>query len=726
MPDDIEKDVALRRSHKARLITNPNYFGNLTKLDIPDLPKAVLSITENTSFEELTCIGHNPATDIMVAIVEVKKGTGYLGDSCQPGSHEYVRFYLDYGDGTWVDHGVASFEAHDLGFDRDLCYAVPIRIQPKRRSCCDAEPVLPKVLAILSWNVMPPPNQPNWFPVWGNRLRRVVQIKPRNPILCHIIDQFETLKITKLNPVLAATIKDQIMALDPPEEVPAGLAELVEKIDRNDKLAVMRSVFPMVAKLAENDTDIEAWQALAALKQFDIDISIFDDFIIEPKFNTEFEDLRCVGLDRDLEMLHGVIQIKRPSGYSGGLCAKGSREYIAFYLDFGSGWEYQGTTSVDVHDIPQISRSGLWYQAQLPVKLDAHKKEWCKTGRARIRGILSWSSPPPANQPEFIPYWGDRQDCFIEIRPLPKGVPEGVFKPLLLSVGNMSVTKINAAGYANGMAEGGIFGPADDAPFGGTTLLKGGAFNLPGGPISYRIRLRRIADGTIWSFTDPFDADVTTFPSVIPVTQTITPVGEWYPYLPANPNVIVTGGLMGALRGLQDGLHEVWLDFHAGTGGAHLATTAAQPFMVDNTRPTADVEITSGAGNCGKFGIGEVIHGTYESLDAHSGVMTISVTPLPEAAPGQMVITPAALPPGHPLPPPIAIVVAGGNSRATLSYGALTLATGGSFGRWELDTTGMGPCGYNVRIDVRDRAIVGSSQIGWPAVDIEGFCLEKR
>ena len=53
-------------------------------------------------------------------------------------------------------------------------------------------------------------------------------------------------------------------------------------------------------------------------------------------------------------------------------------------------------------------------------------------------------------------------------------------------------------------------------------------------------------------------------------------------------------------------------------------------------------------------------------------------------------------------------------------YAALTLDTSGTTGTWELVTTGMAPCGYNIRIDGADRTIVNSGFIGWHAADIEG------
>ena len=119
MADD-KRELSLRHTQKLQLIQNPNYFGNLTELKIKDMPKPVLKKIGDKTFEELTCVGHNPGTNILTAIVEVKKGSGYLGDGCTDGSREYVRFYLDYGNGIWVDHGVASFGSHDLGFKNDL------------------------------------------------------------------------------------------------------------------------------------------------------------------------------------------------------------------------------------------------------------------------------------------------------------------------------------------------------------------------------------------------------------------------------------------------------------------------------------------------------------------------------------------------------------------------------------------------------------------------------
>lgn len=720
MPTD-ERNLELRRTFKLQLIQNPNYFGNLSELKIEGIPDPVEQKIGDTTFEELTCLGYNPETEILTAIVEIKQGSGYLGDACTDGSREYVRFYLDYGDGSWVDHGSASFNMHDLGFSDDLCYAVSVKIDPKKTNCCDRDPVLPRVRAILAWNVEPPADTPDYHPVWGNRLDRAIQIEPRSPIFCWFIDQFEAPGVSKIDPVLLKKVKDQLTLVEPPVKPAAAVAELVEKADQTDELASLRAVFPMVAKLAAGNTDIAAFQALKVLEPLEIDISKFDDFILHPKFNTTYEELHCVGLDREKDLLHGVIEIKRSSGYSGDLCSKGSREYIAFYLDFGSGWEYQGTTWVEVHDIDDVPEDGLWYQASLPVDLDDERKQWCETGRARIRGILSWSTPPAPFQPEFVPHWGDREECWIEIKPLPEGIPPGVVTPFIESIGSVPVNQIDGAGFANGASIGGTF-TADDSPFGGVIRIAGQIAFPTSNNLEYRVMVKGPSDATFKPWTKSFKVTVATVIggslSISTVTQTAS--GDWFEYIPQKAPVFksVAGNLLAPFTASEEGLHRVYIQIREAGSPILLAASGIEAFFVDDTRPAVEVEITSGAGNCGKFGVGEVISGTYSMSDLHSRSLTLSVTPSAEASGGHLAIT--SVVPAAPFPAP----TPGPSATSGLSYAAQTLTTSGASGTWELDTNGMDSCGYNIRIHGEDRTIVNSGAIGWEDSDIEGFCLE--
>ena len=709
---ELAREVQLRAVAKHHLALNPNYFGNLTDLKLPGfekLPGPVLKKMGDRSFEELTCIGYNPETEILTAIVRIKQEAGYSGGPCTDGSQEYVRFYLDYGDGTWVDHGMAGFNIHDLGCEEDLCYAVSIKIDPEKRTCCDRDPVLPTVRAILSWNTQPPPNMPDWIPVWGNRQTCDIQIDPRNWFLCNLIDILDV-GIQKIDPVLAKQATAALSALPKPQIAADATVEIKKAIESKDEIAVLRNVFPLVAKQSKIALSAEALLLPDLVSQFDFDIDLapFDDFIANPKFNTSYEELHCVGLDRDESLLHGVIKIKRPSGYSGDLCTNGSREYIAFYLDFGSGWEYQGTTWVDVYNIAQIPQDGLWYQASLPVDLEPHQQEWCETGKARIRGILSWNTAPTPNDPDYVAHWGDWEECDIEIKPLPEGVTPGATTPVLEAIGSMPVDRIDGAGYANGDNIGNTL-TADDAPFGGVIKMSGvvafaGATNL-----EYRIMVQGPSDAVPKAWTQSFDIYVTTVAggSVTFANQTQVANGDWFTYVPQTGAVFksVAENLLARFTATEDGLHTVYMEIRDAGTLAVLGSTAPEAFVVDNTRPVVNIDITNGGGNCGKFNVGDPIKGIFSMSDAHSGSLTLGVTPGAAANGAVPTIDPA-------------------NVTNTLTYAAGTLPTGGTSGTWTLDTNGMDPCGFNVRIDARDRTIVNSGSIGWPASDIEGFCLD--
>src|SRR6185369_17113895 len=87
--------LAARGAFRTLLAANPNYFGTLKDSSF----EAILAVESNTWYEELTCIGFNPARNQLDATVEIKRSSGYGGDLCQPGSREYVRFFVDSGSG---------------------------------------------------------------------------------------------------------------------------------------------------------------------------------------------------------------------------------------------------------------------------------------------------------------------------------------------------------------------------------------------------------------------------------------------------------------------------------------------------------------------------------------------------------------------------------------------------------------------------------------------------
>src|SRR5581483_3371540 len=114
-------------------------------------------------------------------------------------------------------------------------------------------------------------------------------------------------------------------------------------------------------------------------------------------------------------------QVKKPSGFSGGLCTNGSREYVTFWADFDGNGSFEtclGTADVQVYDFDKIKPEGIFYAVRLPVNLDEYRRD-CHAGAkvVRIRAILSWNQPAPCANPNHVPTWGNREETLIHIAP---------------------------------------------------------------------------------------------------------------------------------------------------------------------------------------------------------------------------------------------------------------------------------------------------------------------
>jgi hypothetical protein len=132
----------------------------------------------DTRYEDISGIGYGPERRRLQATVVVKRPTGYGGPLHVAGTREYVRFYVDHGDG-WLDAGLAAAEVHDIprGTDHPLSYVVAVPYDPPHT--LGDSPQLPRVRAILSWQSAPPPDRPDWAPFRGARREAYVQILPR-------------------------------------------------------------------------------------------------------------------------------------------------------------------------------------------------------------------------------------------------------------------------------------------------------------------------------------------------------------------------------------------------------------------------------------------------------------------------------------------------------------------------------------------------------------------
>lgn len=753
---DRQQRVDIERSRfKSLLLQNPNYFGNL---DVSDF-KAIKVIKGNTTFEQMVCVGLNPPYDRLEAVVQIKADSGYDGDICSNGSREYVRFYVDlFDNGVWHDVGVSSVRVYDIPGDKPICYAVRRDFSSFKKFCLFENIV--KVRAILQWNAPPPANSPNYTPVWGNVVNVQVQIRPLKFFPWgDLLKEFEQVPIKFPDPIgpvikgLDPSVK--LTALDVPPLTVAQKQELYKGKD----VPVHRFAFQEVQQLlAMSNPSALAAPGKSPLVELGLKPAAIDDLVgklFPTDGDTSFEELRCVGLHPESDLIEAVLTVKKSSGYSGGLCGNGSIEYVAFWMDFndGSGFRYKGTATVNVFDLQTIPDEDVQYAVFLKTDLSKFRVP-CEAGPriVKLRGILSWATPPPPANPNYVPVWGNREECRVQLHP---GKLEGHI-PLIETVGDILVPDINPAnGLATGDGQIGAFSVLD-SPFGGEVRITGRIGNPPnsfgGGatPFKYRVEVFGPAPFNTWTpLTNPIVVGVSEWFNGNPVMcapgdfvcdTTLTPTDDldgfgpgWYTYLEdiqgANQRFLVVDKLAS------------WFTNVAMEGVWQIRITAKDPSVpvlvpgfqtvrvrIDNTGPSgpagpgatqAQIEANppltiTGAtlnGNplpavaCGKFPVGTIITGNYEvhdpgltSPNQHFSSLSLTVTP---AGPANGVST----------------------SPSSRSY-PLQVPTTGEAGTWTLDTHGMDPCGYVIRLYATDRTNVNSTGNAYDMAYDVGFCLE--
>ena len=96
----------------------------------------------------------------------------------------------------------------------------------------------------------------------------------------------------------------------------------------------------------------------------------------------------------------------------------GSKEYVAFYIDWGSGYQHVGTSIVSVHDIPFVNDKHLFYAVKARVKDVESKLKACTDENiVKVKAILSWNQNPTPYGHNFTPTWGNVIIRNIQIRP---------------------------------------------------------------------------------------------------------------------------------------------------------------------------------------------------------------------------------------------------------------------------------------------------------------------
>ncbi len=365
-----------RRSIRRLLAENPNYFGTAPETGL----QAQEDIQFNTAYEELTCVGLWPEKNLAEATIMVKLPFGFLGDLCGRGSTEYVRFFIDWdGDGDFFDAnedlGIVKLDVHDIEQVKEfpLCYAVPLEFKPLLAHC--REPYIVLLRGILSWEVVP--TGPTFTPIWGNVLDCWVQVDPVDGRILGIVE----------GPGVAA----------------AAVAQEPVKVDED--LVKRRQEFGV--RLQENPNFFGTIATSGMAPNTD------------QKYDTTFEELHCIGLYPERNFLEAVLEVKLPFGFLGDLCSGGSREYVRFWADWNGDGDFDdadedlGVAEVGVNDIPQVERYHLCYA--LGIRFRPPRSRCDKPLLVRVRAILSWQVVP--TDPNFVPPWGNVQECWVQIRP---------------------------------------------------------------------------------------------------------------------------------------------------------------------------------------------------------------------------------------------------------------------------------------------------------------------
>lgn len=736
MPTDVELS---RRAFRKLIAANPNHFGTLQDKVLAELFPVSDAKQSDTAYEEIGCVSYSPERDRLEATIVIRRSFGYKGDPCEPGSSEWVRFFVDFGAG-WVDAGSAAArvfdvpEGKDCAGDADHPYILVagVVLTPLRKFC--ATPVLPRVRAILSWEHEPTAGDPGFVPVWGEVQEDTIQIRPRRWFFPHdVLDFLEP--VLKIDPdVLKQLVDDEVLPIPIPEPDPIGPVALnpqplppkaaaqvpfsLDKLVRlyaPDKLKVLsqKAVDRTIAKLALDPVPphrMVAAEASAALsgnvspislaktsltyKELDVSWGDLLDILDEGKGDTTYEELECLGLDDAAAQLVATYRVKRPTGFSGPPCSAGSTEYVAFWADFDDDCvsTYLGTVAVTAHDYITMPGTGLSYAAVLPLDLTAYRRLCKDPGLHRVRAVLSWNTPPSKVDPDAVPHWGNRLDAHVHVLP---GRPyDGVAR--LTIVGGVATGEIDpSTGVTEPVAHIAYNGSVLDTrgcPFAGRVTVHGPTDPALAGT-SYRLLVRNVtAGGTDAPLTTPFF-----------VVDNMGN-GSWVTPDPAGWTTwpVWTSNTLGTLGYIDTSGDDLWVTSLEVSGSGIVDT---QRFQLDNTLNTASVDPANAAHlafdpgqiaqqNCGKFTQGITIHGTYDARDTWFGSWGFSLMPFPLPS---MALTTSVL-------------------------SSISEAPVGS--TWSLNTTNLDPCGYVLRLSVSDRAVVNSTWTGRTvAVDI-GFCIE--
>jgi hypothetical protein len=611
--------LQMERTHyKYMLAKNVNYFGNIPGSKL----KPVLQMSGNIEYEEITCAGYNPETKMLEATISVKKSAGYSGQLCQGGSSEYLRFYLDFHDGEgFIDQGNVAINVHDMPAANDcdgkaifpIKYAATLPKKTDKFATC-GHPVLPSLRVILSWDEEPPADFPNWLPPWGNVFNCDVQLKPFQILAVDKTAAFMGyLKLSADFPHLSANDLAEISGVTVSDLLDKPALGSLEDIAKKYKNLVppKRFAFKEVSNMIKYPLSEITMAQKGVMDYLKIDYaSIIEELGIvlaadDTKANVDWEELECVGLDYNSEALVASLRIKKNTGYKEDLCHAGSKEYVAFWIDWGDCvWTYLNTIELPVHDIA-IPDKDLSYQVTLPVDFTYHRKPCGASNIARVRCVLSWDTPPSTVDPDKLNYYGNRVDAHIQIKPGAE-IDPGDVVPLYNIIGGIDVDHVDDA---SGLTRAGSFfaynglSVPTGAPFGGRIVLNGPLF--PG--YKYRVKVTNLTTGTSYYMKDHLTNLVGYLPHApwVQYTNVVPDANGWYDYKPPEKNTLSV--LARFTPGTND---KLLVEFEI----QGIIGTFVKTIQMDNVAPVVKLAVDD-EGDCTHFHKGDKLTGNYYVYD---------------------------------------------------------------------------------------------------------------
>ncbi len=656
-----------------------------------------------TYWEQVMCTGYNPYYQRLEAVVNVKQATGYSGNLCSKGSMEYVRFFVDFKDGAgFQDMGYTSFKVADIsnnppGPQHPLSYLAFLFIDDRKHRKfleCD-KAVIPTLRTVLSWNSISSAN-PFQNPHFGNHIDADIQLARKSRIWWKDIVEIAGIKN------FAGLIEPEFeLSLKEPATVKA---EEIYKLNTAAEVSSHRTFYAAIGAKLNSTIDFSKAAStfnIGSLADFNIDINKFYDFFnaAGEKADVSFEELTCVGLNTLTDRLGAVIHIKRPTGFNGNLCTRGSREHVAFWADWNNNGifeQYLGTVSLNVHDISNIPREGLFYTVQLPLNTRDRLRLCSQPNIIRIRAVLSWESLPSTTNPNALNHWGNYKDALVQVRPAFR--PGSGIHSAIYYVGNVDRSSIDPISHLHNAGAASIY---NNRPWGGNISFHGLIDrNGFGGIIKYRFLVKKQTDPDSAyqpaSTAETFSLD-DIFTVAPPFDDPQTDADGWFIYK-QNPNI----GLYNINNYLAS-----WNATTKADGAYTIRFVHTDEFMneviadqftimVCNTgmevSPTANItvdftkqlDLVIDGGDCHSYTPNAPsINGHLRAVHPYFAWWELELQPTSHTNGA----TPVPISRTH------AAIGDNGDANAT----------------WSLDTTPLDPCGYTVSLSARSRVILNSS-----------------